>query len=137
MLLSNFQHLLVSRVNSLVILRPRLNSRERTEQIADVLSFVGDEYDFSFDLTDASDQVCTELIYRSLQGRGGIDLPLTEHAGRLTLTADEILKYGMISGGNFDCVLAVDEAPNAAGTARILHGTKAREWVIRLPGMVP
>jgi hypothetical protein len=134
-LLNNLHRMLISRVNGLLALRPRLNEVERAEQLTDVLSYVGDEYDFSFDLTDASDQVCTELVYRSLQGRGGINLPLSEHAGRLTLPPDDILKYYAQRGGDqFACVLVVDEAPEAAGTARILSANEAQNWITQLLG---
>jgi hypothetical protein len=135
-LLNNLQRMLASRINRLVALRPRLSHVERAEQIRDVLSYVGDEFDFAFDLTDASDQVCTEVVYRSLQGRGGIDLTLSEHAGRLTLPPDDILRYCMQRGSDqFECILIVDEAPEAAGTARILHAAEAQERIAQLPGV--
>ena len=134
-LLNNLNRMLASRINRLVALRPRLNHAERTEQISDVLSYVGDEFDFAFDLTDASDQVCTEVVYRSLQGRGGIDLTLSEHAGRLTLTPDDILRYCTQRGSNqFECILVVDEAPDAAGAASILHSAEAQLRIAQLLG---
>jgi hypothetical protein len=132
-LLNNLNRILASRTNCLVALRPRLSESERAEQLRDVLSYVGDDYDFSFDLTDASNQVCTELVYRSLQGRGGVDLPLSMHAGRLTLPPDDILKYYVQQGGNlFACVLVVDEAPETDGMARILRANEAQNWITRL-----
>ena len=133
--LNNLDRMLDSRVNRLVALRPRLSHAERAEQMRDVLSYVGDEFDFSFDLTDASDQVCTEVVYRSLQGRGGIDLLLSQHAGRLTLPPDDILRYCMQRGGNqLECILLVDESPEAAGTASILRGEEAQKGIARLLG---
>jgi hypothetical protein len=133
--LNNLHRMLNSRINRLIVLRPRLSERERVEQIRDVLSYVGDEFDFSFDLTDASDQVCTEVIYRSLQGRGGIDLPLSVHAGRRTLLPDDILRYYLQTEGNqFECILVVDQTPEATGTACILRVAEAHEWVARLLG---
>ena len=65
--LDHFDRLLRTRVNRLAVLRPRLNETDRAAQIADALSYVGDSFDFTFDLTDASDQVCTEVVYRCLQ----------------------------------------------------------------------
>ena len=119
-----------------IALRPRLNHRERAEQVLDVLSYVGDGFDFSFDLTESSDLVCTEVVYRSLQGRGGIDLPLSVHAGRLTLTADDIARYALQNGGEqFNCVLVVDQSPEAAGKARVLHAAEAQERIARLLGI--
>jgi ribosomal protein S18 acetylase RimI-like enzyme len=133
--LINLFQMLDARVNRLIVLRPRLSHVERAEQLRDVLSYVGDEFDFSFDLTDASDQVCTEVVYRSLQGRGGIELPLSEHAGRLTLPPDDIMRCCLPGGGNrFECILLVDEAPEAAGAARILGAAEAQAWIARAIG---
>ncbi|MGI8979772.1 MAG: YiiX/YebB-like N1pC/P60 family cysteine hydrolase [Pirellulaceae bacterium] len=135
-LLSHFDRILTTRVNRLVVLRPRLAPEERASQLVDVLSFVGDEYDFSYDLTDGSDQVCTEVVYRSLHGRGGIAFPLTKHAGRFTLTADEILKYHLEAGANqFECVLIVDEEPRSPGKATIHFADEGHAWISRLPGL--
>jgi hypothetical protein len=133
--LNNLDRMLNFRINRLIALRPRLNETERAEQIRDVLSYVGDNFDFSFDLTDASDQVCTEVIYRSLQGRGGIDLLLSVHAGRRTLLPDDVLRYYLQTGGNqFECILVVDKAPEATGTACILRAAEAHEWIVLLMG---
>jgi hypothetical protein len=133
--LNNLDRMLTLRINRLIAIRPRLNQRERAEQIRDVLSYVGDEFDFSFDLTDTSEQVCTEVIYRSLQGRGGIDLVLSTHAGRRTLLPDDILKYQLQTDGNqFECILVVDKAPEAAEPARILPAAEAHEWIAQLMG---
>jgi hypothetical protein len=134
-ILNHFDRILTTRVSRLVVLRPRLNAEERALQLVDVLSFVGDEYDFSFDLTDASDQVCTEVVYRSLHGRGGISFPLTKHAGRFTLTADEILKYHLEEAGQFECILIVDEDPRSAGKAIIRFADEGLDWIKKLPGM--
>ncbi|MBC7853418.1 MAG: hypothetical protein IAF94_08285 [Pirellulaceae bacterium] len=135
-LLGHFDRILTTRVNRLVVLRPRLTPDERAAQLVDVLSFVGDEYDFSFDLTDGSDQVCTELVYRSLHGRGGITFPLTKHAGSFTLTADEILKYHLEAGaGQFECVLVVDEDSRAPGKATIHFADEGHAWISQLPGL--
>ena len=134
-ILNHFDRILTTRVSLLVVLRPRLNAEERALQLVDVLSFVGDEYDFSFDLTDASDQVCTEVVYRSLHGRGGIAFPLTKHAGCFTLTADEILKYHLEKAGQFECVLIVDEDQRSPGKAKILFADEGQAWIRQLPGM--
>ena len=135
-LLNQFDRILTTRINRLVVLRPCLSAEERSRQLVDVLSYVGDEYDFSFDLTDGSDQVCTEVVYRSLQGRGGIAFPLTKHAGRFTLTADEILKYHLHSGaGQFETVLTIDEDPRSPGKAQLHFADEGQAWITKLPGM--
>jgi len=132
-LLNNFDRILTTRVNRLAVLRPRLNDTERAAQIADALSYVGDSFDFTFDLTDASDQVCTEVVYRSLQSRGGIDIPLWSHAGRLTLAPDDFAKYAMQAAGDLlPCVLMVEEPPEAAGKVRVLAGAEAQQRLAQL-----
>jgi hypothetical protein len=134
-LLINFDRLLTTRINRLLVLRPRLTEHDRARQLADVFSYVGDEFDFSFDLTEASNQVCTEVVYRSLQGRGGIELPLINYAGRLTLPPDEILKYAVTQGqGQFECILAVGDAPQSPGMAMLIPGGETNAWISRLLG---
>jgi len=134
-LLNNFGQILSTRVNRLAVLRPGLNDSERAAQLADVLSYVGDRFDFSFDLTDASAQVCTEVVYRCLQGRGKIDIPLTRHAGRLTLTADDLARYSLQGGGKIlPCVLLVDQAPDKVGATRVSLPAEAQQRLAELLG---
>lgn len=130
---NNLERVLETRVNRLVVLRPRLRDDDRLAQLVDVFSFVGDEYDFTFDFADASDQVCTEVVYRSLQGRGGIDFTLPRRAGHETLSADDIIRYMLESPrAEFECVLFVDEDPQAAGRAHLVMFADARLQVARL-----
>lgn len=131
--LNNLDLVLEKRINRLVVLRPRLSPQERLAQLADVLSYVGDDYDFYFDLNDASDQVCTEVVYRSLQGRGNIDIPLSQILGQSTLTADDILRYQLQAGKDkLDCILVIDADPQIPTNAAILSGPAAQEWVAKL-----
>jgi hypothetical protein len=125
-LFGNLDTFLETRINRLVVLRPRLSPEERVAEVVDVMAFVGDEYDFQFDFADGSDQVCTELIYRSLQGRGGIEFTLTDRAGQATLTPDDILEHCLrAEPRRLDCVLVVDEDPQAADRARVHYGSTA------------
>ena len=55
-------------INRMIVLRPRLNDEEKTEFLAGVFAWIGDPYNFRFDFADASRQVCTEVIYRALDG---------------------------------------------------------------------
>ncbi len=136
-LLNNFDRILTTRINRLVVLRPRLHPQERAEQITDVFAYVGDEYDFSFDFTNASDQVCTEVVYRSLQGRGRIEFPLTQHAGKYSLTADELLRYALTEGSDqFECILAVSEAVENPGHAQVRYAGEAHNFLTQLPGLL-
>lgn len=135
-LLNNFEHMLSTRVNQLAVLRPSLSDHERAAQLVDVLSYVGDRFDFSFDLTEASAQVCTEVVYRSLQGRGGIDIPLSHYAGRLTLTADDLARYAIRERGQFlQCILLAEQTPGTAGAPRISMAAEAQKRIAQLVGV--
>ena len=85
-----------------------------------VFSFLGNEYDFYF--ADASKQVCTEVIYRGLNGKGGIVLPLTKRAGNLALSADDIVQcYLELDVPPFDFILLAEEDPKDQDhSARVL-----------------
>lgn len=129
----NLDDVLKTRINRLVVLRPRLHPEERLAQLTDVFSFVGDEYDFFFDFADGSDQVCTEVVYRSLQGRGGIDFSLVKRAGHVTLSADDIIQYYLENPHReFACIAFVDEDEQAAGSAKLLVFDHAQQHVARL-----
>ena len=65
----------------------------------------GKDYDFSFDFTRSDRMVCTEVIYRALDGLEGTTFPLTLRAGRLTLAAADLV--GMARRGEtFQAVAA-------------------------------
>ena len=85
-----------------------------------------DGYDFRFDFADASQQVCTEVIYRAINGKGEIDFDLTERAGHETLSADDIANYHLEPATNaFDFVLLVEPDPNSSeNAAQVFTGTK-------------
>ena len=121
-------------VHRLLVLRPLLNNSERTEFLAGVFSFLGDEYDFYFDFADASRQVCTEVQYRALNGKGGIFFTLTERAGHVTLSADDIVNYYLeTQPQQFELVLFADESPDTLHhQARLLTGTVAEHRIREL-----
>ncbi len=54
-----------------------------------------DEYDFKFDFAAAPKQVCTEVVYRSYEGLGGMHFELTRRAGRETLSAEDLLSLAI------------------------------------------
>ena len=96
----------------MLVLRPRLSEAERAAFLVEVYSYLGDGYDFRFDFADASQQVCTEVIYRALNGKGSIDFALTARAGHETLSADDIANYYLDSDA-FDFVLLVETKPDS------------------------
>ena len=124
---NNLAKIMDTHTNRLLVLRPILNDAERTEFLAGVFSYLGDEYDFYFDFADASRQVCTEVHYRALSGKGDITFTLTERAGHETLSADDIVHYYLETRPQqFDLVLYADEDPGARRhQARVLTGADA------------
>jgi hypothetical protein len=124
---NNLARIMDTHINRLLVLRPNLNDAERAAFLAGVFSYLGDEYDFYFDFADASRQVCTEVHYRTLNGKGGIYFTLTERAGHETLSADDIVRYYTETRPRqFELVLLADEDPLAQHhQARVLTGAEA------------
>jgi len=125
---SNLDHILDTHINRLLVLRPRLSDAERVVFLAGIFAFVGDPYDFRFDFADASRQVCTEVIYRALDGKGGIRFELTTRGGHPTLSADDIVNYYFSTRRErFDLILYAEEDPDATDhRARIWAGEEGQ-----------
>lgn len=127
---NSLKELLRTHINRLVILRPRLTPPDRQKQLTLIFEFLGFPYDFSFDFGDASRLCCTEVIYRSLNGRGKIDFPLTRRLGAPSLSADDIVRLHLAMQEKnqpvFDLILLAEEAPNRKNKA-ILHVDKKAE----------
>jgi hypothetical protein len=128
---NNLGHLMDTHVNRMAVLRPKLSARDRAEFLAEVFSYHGNAYDFLFDFGDASKQVCTEVIWRGINGRAGIDFSLTKRGGHPTLSADDVVNYHFNSGGkHFDFVLFAEAA--GVGRKAVIHtGSKGEEKLRR------
>jgi len=130
---SSFDQIMDTHINRMVILRPLLDQETRAEFLSAVFAFIGDPYDFHFDFSDATRQVCTEVIYRALDGKGGIDFDLTNRGGHPTLSADDIARYHLAVPGRFEVVLSADRStdPDAVDefAAVIRTGPEASEWL--------
>ena len=109
---NNLEHIMDTHINRMLVLRPRLSDAEQVDFLAEVYSYLGDGYDFRFDFADASKQVCTEVIYRAINGKGSIVFTLTERAGHETLSADDIANYHLNSE-TFDFVLFAENDPES------------------------
>ncbi len=121
---NDLEHIMDTHVNRMLVLRPRLTDTERATFLVEVFSYLGDGYDFRFDFADASMQVCTEVIYRAINGKCSIDFVLTERAGHETLSADDIANYHLISDA-FDFVLFVETNPDSKNNeALVLVGSE-------------
>jgi len=109
---NSLEHIMDTHINRMLVLRPRLSDMERAAFLVEVFSYLGDGYDFRFDFADASMQVCTEVIYRAINGKGEIEFVLTERGGHETLSADDIAQYHLDSEA-FDFVLFVETDPDS------------------------
>ena len=89
---NSLDYLLDTHVNRLLVLRPQISQEELRDQLGMVMLLVGDNYDFNFDFTSGSRHCCTEVIYRSLHGKSGIEFNLVKRFGLQTLSADDIIQ---------------------------------------------
>jgi hypothetical protein len=118
---NNLAHIMDTHINRLLVLRPQLTEAETTDFLIEVFSYLGEEYDFRFDFADSTRQVCTEVIYRGLQGRGGVVFDLTVRAGHETLSADDIALYYLNKHPQaFQFVLYAEEDPNGEDHAAVI-----------------
>ncbi len=119
---NNLEHIMDTHINRMLVLRPRLSEAERAAFLVGVYSYLGDDYDFRFDFADASRQVCTEVIYRAINGKGSIDFELTERAGHETLSADDIANYHLSPGTDaFEFVLLVEPDPGSSENGAVVY----------------
>ena len=108
------------RADAIAVVRPMLSSENIAQAIGRGMLHEGKAYDFDFDFTRSDRLVCTEVVYRSFQGIGGMQFPLTRRAGRLTLAAEDLLRLSLTKTG-FE-PLAV-YSPHHAD--QLLHGHEA------------
>jgi hypothetical protein len=126
---NSLEHIMDTHVNRLTVLRPKISATERASFLAEIFSFHGDPYDFLFDFADASRQVCTEVIYRGLDGKSGIELPLAKRGGHPTLSADDLLNYHFSEDGrHFEIIAYAEQDSTRSGRhAALLTGINAEQ----------
>lgn len=81
--------------DSVVIVRPLLESAHIAAALAQALMHEGKPYDFDFDFCCSHRLVCTEVVYRAYEGIGGVQFDLHRHAGRFALAAGDILRMAL------------------------------------------
>jgi hypothetical protein len=113
--------------DAVVAIRPRLSPDDVAEALARGLFHEGKPYDFDFDFTRADRLVCTEVVYRSYDGVGGVGFPLTRRAGRLTLSAEDLVGMSL-ARAHFEPVAVF--AP--ADDSRLVRGKKAKATLTRI-----
>jgi hypothetical protein len=85
-------------VDAFVVLRPPLGNGELPGALRRAAEHEGKPYDFLFDFRTAERLACTEVIYRTYHGVGGMAFHLEEVGGRLCLPAEEFLNQALDCG---------------------------------------
>ena len=91
-------------VDACVVVRPKLEAELLCKALARAMTHQGKGYDFEFDFRRSDKLVCTEVIYRAYHGLGPMSFNLTSRAGRLCLSAEDLLDTA-VDGSLFDVVL--------------------------------
>lgn len=121
------------RSDAVAVIRPQLTSQQVSDAISRVLQHEGKSYDFDFDFSRSDRLVCTEVVYRSYEGIGDISFQLIRRAGRVTLSAEDLLQKA-VDGQGFDvhmvyCPAVSAEVTFAGEAASILKATIGRKKV--------
>ncbi len=120
-------------VDACVVLRPKLNSETMLKAISRAMLHQGKRYDFEFDFRRSDKLVCTEVIYRAFHGIGGIEFKLKARAGRLCLSAEDLLDYAL-EGKYFDVIMVYGANGNRFVTGKPALSTLAKSYRKAPPG---
>ena len=123
--------ILDTKINRLVVFRPNLTDDEKLNALNTVHSYLGNQYDFSFDFNDAETQVCTELIYRGYNDVGPLHFELTKLAGTLNMSAEDVCRYA-IDSGQMDLVTLIVEDEYRKGKPRFFAPENGVEIILGL-----
>jgi hypothetical protein len=107
-------------VDAFVVIRPKLTAEEISNGLSQAITHEGKKYDFEFDFRRSDRLVCTEIIYRAFHGVGEIQFELSKRAGRVCLSAEDLLDRA-VDGTGFEVVAVYGESGNrfsTGGTAR-------------------
>lgn len=86
-------------VDEIVVLRPNLDKKQIAKALARAVQHEGKGYNFDFDFFSSDQLVCTEVIFRAYDGLGELAFELIERAGRLSLSAEDLLNMAMNQKG--------------------------------------
>ena len=84
-------------VDNFVVLRPNLSTADIKAGIERVVRHEGKLYNFDFDFFSSDRLVCSEVVYRAFDGLGDLIFPLTERAGRQTLSPEDLVRLALES----------------------------------------
>ena len=97
----------------------------KQDYISQAITHEGKLYNFDFDFFRADRLVCTEVVYRAFDGIGQMEFVLKQRAGRLTLSAEDLLDMAVDNRG-FEPV-AVFGAEGASQA--VTTGSEAAEFL--------
>jgi len=110
-------------VDEFVIIRPQLNKKLLAKGLERAVQHEGKGYNFDFDFFSSDKLVCTEVVFRAFDGLGDIEFKLIERAGRLSLSAEDLLDMAVNNRG-FTTVAAFGFE---GCQSKIVQGDKALE----------
>ncbi|MEE9129837.1 MAG: YiiX/YebB-like N1pC/P60 family cysteine hydrolase [Phycisphaerales bacterium] len=104
-------------VDAVAVIRPRLSQAQLTKALSQAITHEGKLYNFDFDFFRADRLVCTEVVYRAYDGIGHMEFALKQRAGRLTLSAEDLLDMAVDNRG-FEpiAVFGTEGTPQAVTT---------------------
>ena len=123
--------ILETKINRLAVFRPNFSDNEKLNALNTVHSYLGNQYDFTFDFNDAETQVCTEVIYRGYNQIGEIDFKLSKRAGKLNMSAEDVCRYA-IDSGHMDLVTLIVEDEYRKGKTRFVSPENGVEIILAL-----
>ena len=86
-------------VDNFLVLRPNLSVQDIKLGIERVVRHEGKLYNFDFDFFSSDRLVCSEVVYRAFDGLGDLAFPLTERAGRHTLSPEDMVEFAIETDG--------------------------------------
>ncbi|GHC41281.1 YiiX/YebB-like N1pC/P60 family cysteine hydrolase [Roseibacillus persicicus] len=84
-------------VDAFLVLRGKFGANIREGAAERAFGHVGKLYDFAFDFRQSHRLACTALIYRCWHGQAGVGFTLGEKAGRLCLSAEDLIQQALAS----------------------------------------
>ena len=123
--------ILETKINRLAVFRSKFSDNEKLNVLNTVHSYLGNQYDFTFDFNDAETQVCTEVIYRSYNQIGEIDFKLSKRAGKLNMSAEDVCRYA-IDSGQMDLVTLIVEDEYRKGKPKFVKKDNGLEIILEL-----
>ena len=127
----SLEEILDTKINRLAVFRPNLSNQKIMGVMQTIHSYLGNQYDFSFDFNDAESQVCTEVIYRGYNEIGNIQFRLSKRAGTLNLSAEDVCRYA-INSGNMELVTLIVEDEYRKGKTRFVSPENGVEIILAL-----